>query len=277
MAEEPMRRRDAEAEPAHRRADEAERTAGEEPVVDLGPVDGRLLEDDGLRRQALCERGQHVARRQRLAGPPAERAAAGSGTAVAARRPRCGSRPASARATGRGRRENGQLDRAAVRLGRVVADERDARALLGEAARRPRGLAERARSDARGRRRTAASRSRRRGRSAGRTPANRRMVLREAGAGTEGLLEDGCDEPLRQLDERLPRLGLVGAGADDERRRASALEEGRELRRPPLRRRRARAARAPAEASSRSGSASCSQSSIGTITIAGPRAVAASW
>ena len=53
--------------------------------------------------------------------------------------------------------------------------------------------------------------------------------MREARPGAEGLLEDGRDQALRELDERHPRLGLVGAGPDDECRRAPALEERRQL------------------------------------------------
>ena len=170
--------------------------------MDLGPVDGRLLEDDCLRRQALGERGEHVARRERLAGL---RRSGGGGerNCCGGAASRCGSRPARARGCRGGWRENRQLDRAAVRFGGVFGDNCHARALGGEAARVARRLAERARSDDQddvvGRQSLAQA-----GRSAGNTPANRRMVLREAGAGAEGFLEHRCDKPLRQLDERLP-------------------------------------------------------------------------
>ena len=45
-----------------------------------------------------------------------------------------------------------------------------------------------------------------------------RVVLREARAGSERLLEDRRDQPLREGDERRPGLGAVRAGADHERR-----------------------------------------------------------
>ena len=56
-----------EAEPAHRGAQEAERLARGQPVVQLGPVDGRLLDDDRIARQPLGERREHVTGAQRLA------------------------------------------------------------------------------------------------------------------------------------------------------------------------------------------------------------------
>ena len=115
-----------------------------------------------------------------------------------------------------------------MRLGGVFGDKRHACAFGGEAARSPRRLAERARSDHQddvvGRQPLAQAGAVRR-----QHAGEQAMVLGEAGVGAEGLLEDRCDEPLRQLDERLPRLGPVGAGAHDECRRASALEEGCQL------------------------------------------------
>ena len=49
-----------------------------------------------------------------------------------------------------------------------------------------------------------------------------RVILREAGARAERLLPDRAREPLGQRDERLPRVGIVGARPDDERRARSA-------------------------------------------------------
>ena len=91
--------------------------------MDLGPVDGRLLEHDRLARQPLGERGEDVARRERLArarrSGRRRRAERLRRRAVALRQP-----PGERAHGGRGgRREHGQLDRAAVHLVGVVADE----------------------------------------------------------------------------------------------------------------------------------------------------------
>ena len=94
--------------------------------MDLGPVDGGFLEDDGVDRQALRERRQHVARGQRLAGRR-------EGPAAAAARNGCGGsdsrcvEPLGERSSHRSRRrEDGQLDRAPMHFGGVVAHERHA-------------------------------------------------------------------------------------------------------------------------------------------------------
>ena len=108
-------------------------------------------------------------------------------------------------------------------------------------------------------------------------PGEARMVLREAGLAAEGLLPDGAAEPLRERDERGPALGAVGAGADDDRGRLGAASRSASAS--------TASGSAPAERSSRSRARAIScgsgpgalQSSIGTITIAGPRPVAASW
>ncbi len=111
-----------------------------------------------------------------------------------------------------------------MRLGRVVADECEACARLGEAPGRPGGLAERARAD--DEHDVVGSQPLPQAWAVRRQNAREQaVVLREAGVGAEGLLEDRCGEAFRQLDERLPRLGPVRARAHDERRRASALEE----------------------------------------------------
>ena len=59
------------------------------------------------------------------------------------------------------------------------------------------------------------------------------VVLRKAGPAAEGLLPDGAPEPLGESDERLPGLGVVGAGPDDERRARRAVEEARRAARRP--------------------------------------------
>ena len=75
-----------EPEPAHRGAEESERLAREQPVVELGPVDGRLLDDDRLARKPLGERGENVSGRRRSPAAGGSGAWRRSGTAAAARR-----------------------------------------------------------------------------------------------------------------------------------------------------------------------------------------------
>ena len=169
----------------------------------------------------------------------------------------------------RGRREHRELRRAPVHLVRVVADDRDPRAGLRQASRRVRRLAEDRADDQK--RRTARA-FRRRGRSAGRGrrradgPAGSRHVLRT----TPGRR---AHRAARRADQRRPALGAVGAGADH-KRRASARKATSSSTAAGS----ARAARrtCTGAACSRSSSAAASQSSIGTITIAGPRWVSAS-
>ena len=103
------------------------------------------------------------------------------------------------------------------------------------------------------------------------------MILREAGARAERLLEDRNDQALRELDERRPRLRVVGAGSDDERRRRATEDRNSASASTAAGSTAAARSTRPAAASSRASSAGASQSSIGTITSAGPRWVAASW
>ena len=104
------------------------------------------------------------------------------------------------------------------------------------------------------------------------------VILREAGAGAERLLPDRAGEPLGELDERGPGVGIVRPRPDDERRR-SRRRRGASASSATavLVRRRARARRGAAAAARAGSLASAAQSSIGTITTAGPRPVAASW
>jgi hypothetical protein len=221
------RARQGEAEPAHRRAEEAERGSGEQPVVELRPVDGRLFDDDCVARETFGERGQDVTGKQRLARR---------------RRVRCRGRPVRVRrcrlpagnalhegaADGRGRPDDGDLRWAPVHLVGVVADDRDPGARRGEATLGVGRLAEGRRADDEervvGREPLAQSWSVG-GKDAGEQP----VVLGEAGARAEGLLEDRRDQALREVDERIPGVGIVGTGADDDRRRTGALEEPDEL------------------------------------------------
>ena len=105
-----------------------------------------------------------------------------------------------------------------------------------------------------------------------------RMILREAGARAERLLPDRAAEPLGQRDERLPGLGVVGARADDERRARSPPAISSASSRDGLAvGRRGRARRGAARRARRPPRPRRAQSSIGTITSAGPLPVTASW
>ena len=224
------------------------------------------------------QRGEHV-RRPASARRPGRAAAA----ARTARRPggpdgrgRSPARRARAQ-TAAGSAEDGQLGRAAVRLGRVVGDQRDARARLDERPRLVGVLAEHRRADGEhdvvARERPAQPR---RGRRAG-GPANSGWSCGKPARAPNASCQTGRAEPLGQRDERRPGLG------------------GR--RRP--RRRRAPATRAPSSRAASSSTAAGSTAAraqhpgrrgepvarprarpsrpSGTITSAGPRPVTASW
>jgi hypothetical protein len=111
-----------------------------------------------------------------------------------------------------------------VHLVRVVADDGDRGAGGGEPARGEPGLAEDRGADDEqcvvGRERLAEP-----GPVGGEHTLIRRVVLRKPGAGAERLLEDGRAQLLDELHERRPRIGVVGAGAHDERRPTGARKE----------------------------------------------------
>ena len=111
----------------------------------------------------------------------------------------------------------------------------------------------------------------------GQVAREERVVLREAGAGAERLLPDRAREPLGERDESGPGVRVVGSRPDDEHGALRAGEKVGELRDGVVvDRARARTTRRGAARSAGS-EASADQSSIGTITRAGPRPVAASW
>ena len=59
------------------------------------------------------------------------------------------------------------------------------------------------------------------------------MILRKPGPGAERFLPHRAAQPLGQRHERLPGLGIVGSGSDDERRAGRPGDElGEPLRRP---------------------------------------------
>ena len=55
------------------------------------------------------------------------------------------------------------------------------------------------------------------------------VILREAGAGAERLLEHRSGQPFGEGDERRPRLLVRGAGPRDDRRRSGSFEKRGEL------------------------------------------------
>ena len=175
-------------------------------------------------------------------------------------------------------REHRELGRAPVHLGRVLADHRDARPRLDERARDERVLAEHRRADDDEHdvvRRERLAQARPVGRQ---VAGEERVVLREPGARAERLLPDRAREPLGQSDERASRsrgrrrrLRRRASGLLRRRRRGSASCRDGVCGPPSGRARRVRGA-----ARSSGSGASADQSSIGTITSAGPRAVTAS-
>ena len=108
----------------------------------------------------------------------------------------------------------------------------------------------------------------------GQVPREARVVLGEPGPGAERLLPDRSVEPFRDLDERVPGALLVRPGADDDGgplRRVEQLDE--HVDRGELRG--AGAKTLPAAAVIALAGAGASQSSIGTMTSAGPHRVVA--
>ena len=114
-----------------------------------------------------------------------------------------------------------------MQLVRIVAEHRDPRSRSGEATRHVRRLTERRRTDDEDRverlQPLAQPRSLRR-----QDSAIEAVVLREAGAASERLLEDRRHEPLCQRDEPRPGLRVVGTRTHDQRRRLRLREEARQ-------------------------------------------------
>ena len=125
---------------------------------------------------------------------------------------------------GRDRGEHAQLRRAAVHLVRVVADDGDPRAGLGESPRDETGLPERRSADDE-HRVVGGELGPKPGAVGGEHSLVGGVVLRKACPCAECLLEDGRAELLGELDERRPRRRVVRAGADDERRPLGGAEE----------------------------------------------------
>ena len=92
----PIEPADPEAEAAVGAADEPERRAGGDPLVELGPARGRLLDQHRVARQPLGQRGEHVAARSGSPGAGGGGRAAAGAAAPAVRRSRWASCSASA-------------------------------------------------------------------------------------------------------------------------------------------------------------------------------------
>ncbi len=241
---------------------------------------GRL---DGVSSTRIASRGRRSASAASTwparSGSPSAGGAGGSG--------RCHGAPAGSRSrvdrlgqrrADRGRvAEHGELDGAAVRLVGVLRDDRHARAVVRPAGRCRTGTGAARRCRRRARTSCGASMSRRRARRAGRWPANCGWSCGKPAWPPNGSWKTGHASRSASATQRAPAGLAVGAGAGDDRRRLGARRAARRApRRRPGRRRPSAAARCGPIVSCGSG-AGASQSSIGTITIAGPRPVAASW
>ena len=268
------RRRQREAEHPHR-ADEAARRGGGDARVQLGPARRRLLEQDRVVRQPLGQRGEHVAGAQRLARARRRR----RGRALAGGRGGRGPRVdgLGQRGADRGRlAEHGELDRAAVGLGGVLRDDRDAGARLDQRPLVVGVLPEGARPhDEEG---VVGAEHARATAPAGQAGARRSA---DGPGGSRPGLRTAPATPGSRGARRAPR---ARPSPRRRRRRPRRRSRARRRRRAGPRARRPTSGSAPAERSSVAGPRiSCGsgpgavQSSIGTITIAGPRAVAASW
>ena len=240
--------------------------------MQLGPVDGRLLDDDRVPRQPLGQRGEDMAGEQRLAGGGRSRPGGGrncSGAASIALRSRLGElrgRPRRAGRARRARRGCGAPRRRVVRSHAMRVSG------LGEPAGRVRATGGRRAPRRRGSRRTGASFSRRRGRSAGRKPAKSRWSCGNPARAPNDSWKTGATSRSASSTSAAHARRVVGARA---RRRAPASLAPRGTARagrprpdrprlPRTTRPRGRVLALVVDAAD--------QSSIGTITSAGPRA-----
>ena len=126
------RARQGEAEAAHRRAEEAHRHAGGDAGVQLGAA-GRATPRRGWRRPAGARRARRRrGRRAAARRAPAAASGAGLGNGPGGGPPRALGALDQAAADRARLGHDRQLRRAAVRLGRVVGDERQARARVDQ-------------------------------------------------------------------------------------------------------------------------------------------------
>ena len=234
-----------------------------------GRLDGDSSTSTDVLGQALPQGGQHVAGPQRLARPgrrgrlwPRE---------PRRRRTRTGAhRPGQLRAHRRRLGQQHQLGGAAVRLGRVVGHERDPGALAPRTARARTGTGGTppppppARGRGRPARRAAARAQRAGGRRTAGGPAGTRRARRTTPARPGSRASRPAPPaPPRSRPSRLPRpTTSAGERASSTIPASSATASGSAARPPP---------RAPAPPARGPTRRAASQSSIGTITSAGPR------
>ena len=176
---------------------------------------------------------------------------------------------ASAAQTGGRRGHDGELDRAVVGVLDIVGDQHHASCPGRPAAPARRGTGGTPARRPRARRRGRASALPQAAAPGGQVPREQRVVLREAGPGGERLLPDRAPEPLGQLDQGGPGAGVVGVGARRPARARGPRRAGGQL----VDRRRV-GGRAAAQRGGRgdaASSAGAAQSSLGTMTRAGPR------
>ena len=265
------RGRHRESEPAHRGTDQAQVFPGGKASEQLRTVRGRLLEHDCVSRQPVGQLGEDVPGAQRAARRAAPEPACGAGGSAS----RCGRRSASAAHTDAGGASTASCARLRCASAGSSVTTATTRSFLDERALRVGVLAEGGSThdedDV-----VAGERLAEPG-AVGREVARvERVRLREACPRAEGLLPDRRDETLGERSERGPRLGIVGSGPGDERRRARPARAAARAPRPrPASAAAARTRRSGAAYSCGSGAGAC-QSSIGTITSAGPRRVCAS-
>ena len=208
------------------------------------------------------------AARRRAGGGGGSGSASGSGGSAS----RAGSRSASARHTAAGGARTRDVGRAAMQLVRVVGDDREPRARLGQAARRVAGLTE-----GRGRRRRAPCRRGRAARAARRGPPERTAQV-------------GSGDPAGSLPARRTPPGRPGATSRSASSTSAAHVAGSSAPAPTTSAGDSASARKAARASTVCGSrfrrarstgagrggglallvGGLAQSSIGTITSAGP-------
>ena len=207
-----------EPEPAHGRAERAERLARRQAHEQLGTVRRRLLDHDRIAREALGQRREDVGRAQRLAGGRRSRRrgrhANGAGGASVAR----GQDARQLGAHRPGRRQHREVGRAPVHLGAIAA--RPSRRVVPAFTNGPgtNGYWRKTGAPTASTTSCGASVSRRRTRSAGRWPANSGWSCGKPARALKDSCQTGHIEPLGERDQRLPGVGVVRARTDDDRR-----------------------------------------------------------
>ena len=217
----------AKPEAPHGGAEHAERLPRRQAHEQLRTVGRRLLEDDRVVREPIGDRGEDVPGAERRAGP---RGLQGLGALERLRRRglSCGHGARERRAHRPRRGEHREVGRAAMHLGRVLADHDDRGAGLDERPRREGVLPERRRADRDHEvvrlERLAEARP-----VGSEMPREQPVILREPRPSAERLLPDGARQALRERDHGRPRVRVVDPGTGDERRKRGTLDELGEL------------------------------------------------